>query len=121
MYNYDYTIQYNDIGEELKNDTYKSDLLSCFYLENSDYDTINTVQDRLYEKYNGIKQFDDLINFVQNNQKFIPFELPLKTCSVLCFSYDYFYNYHPCLVDLHKDNTISDTNYNNMINLIKKK
>jgi hypothetical protein len=120
MYNYDYKVTYNDIQDDILNKIYKKDILSCFYLENPNYDTINQVQEQLFEKYKDSQIFNNLMNYIQKNQTFIPSKLPLKTCFVLCFSFDYFYIFHLCLVDLYNTNTISDLNYNNMIHLIKK-
>jgi len=120
MYNYDHKIQYNLIDEPLKNETYKQDILTCFGINENNYKIINDIQEQLFEKYKENQSFNKLMNYIQNNQTFIPSILPLKTCLVLVFSYDYFYMFHDCLVDLHNDNKISDVNYNNMINLIKK-
>lgn len=120
MYNYDHKIQYNLIDEPLKNETYKQDILTCFGINENNYKIINDIQEQLFEKYKENQSFNKLMNYIQNNQTFIPSILPLKTCLVLVFSYDYFYMFHDCLVDLHNDNKISDANYNNMINLIKK-
>ena len=125
MYNYDHKIQYNNISEPLKNETYNQDILTCFEIKGfemneTNYKTISNSQDQLFEKYKENKSFNKLMNYIQNNQTFIPSKLPLKTCFVLCFSYDYFLIFHSCLVDLHNDNNISDANYTYMLNLIKK-
>ena len=125
MYNYDHKIQYNNISEPLKNETYNQDILTCFEIKGfemneTNYKTISNSQDQLFEKYKENQSFNKLMNYIQNNQTFIPSKLPLKTCFVLCFSFDYFLIFHSCLVDLHNDNNISDVNYNYMIKLIKK-
>ena len=125
MYNYDHKIQYNNISEPFKNEIYNQDILTCFEIKGfemneTNYKTISNSQDQLFEKYKENQSFNKLMNYIQNNQTFIPSKLPLKTCFVLCFSFDYFLIFHSCLVDLHNDNNISDVNYTYMLNLIKK-
>jgi hypothetical protein len=130
MYNYDHKIQYNNISEPLKNETYHQDILTCFAIKDlvikgfeineKNYKTISNMQNQLFEKYKENQSFNKLMNYIQNNQTFIPSKLPLKTCFILCFSFDYFLIFHSCLVDLYNDNNISDVNYNYMIKLIKK-
>ena len=55
MYNYDHKIQYNNISEPLKNETYNQDILTCFEIKGfemneTNYKTISNSQDQLFEK-----------------------------------------------------------------------
>ena len=118
MYNYHYKIKYNLVVES--DSQYKKDILECFFLTNNDFDKIIVTQEKLFQQYQNNKSFMLLLNFVKNNQKVIPCDLPIQTCLVLCFSFDYFYLFHKCLQDLNKKNKISETNFNNIINSIKK-
>ena len=118
MYNYDYKIKYNLVVES--DSQYKKDILECFFLTNNDFDKIIVTQEKLFQQYQNNDSFMSLLNFVKNNQKVIPCDLPIQTCLVLCFSFDYFYLFHKCLRDLNKENKITETNLNNIINSIKK-
>ena len=62
MYNYDHKIQYNLIDETLKNKTYKQDILTCFGLNENNYNKI-----ALNHKYHIINK--DTIKNMNTNEK----------------------------------------------------
>ena len=120
MYNYSYNITYNHIPEKIQNEKYKKEILECFNQRDYNYEEIAKIQDHIFNTFEENESFLKLITYYQKNQTFIPMNIPLKTCITLLFQFDYFFKFHDCLKDLNKDNKISDINYENMINLIKK-
>ena len=121
MYNYNHEVTYNFIDDREQNKKYKQDILDSFNQKNYNFDTIIKIQEDLFDKFKNNEKFNNLLEYLQENQTLIPAKLPLKTCVTLFFSYDYFYLFHKCLKDMFNNNKISDNNYNNMIELIKKK
>lgn len=120
MYNYSYQTTYNLISEKDQNERYKKEILECFNQRDYNYEEIAKIQDHIFNTFKENESFLKLITYYQKNQKFIPMNIPLKTCITLLFQFDYFFKFHDCLKDLNKDNKISNINYEDMINLIKK-
>ena len=120
MYNYSYQTTYNLISEKDQNERYKKEILECFNQRDYNYEEIAKIQDHIFNTFKENESFLKLITYYQKNQTFIPVNIPLKTCITLLFQFDYFFKFHDCLKDLNKDNKISNINYEDMINLIKK-
>jgi hypothetical protein len=120
MYNYSYKITYNNISEKDQNEKYKKEILECFNQRNYNYEEIAKIQDHIFNTFEENESFLKLITYYQKNQTFIPMDISLKTCITLLFQFDYLFKFHDCLKDLNKDNKISNINYEDMINLIKK-
>ncbi len=120
MYNYSYQTTYNLISEKDQNERYKKEILECFNQRDYNYEEIVKIQEHIFKTFEENESFLKLITYYQKNQKFIPMNIPLKTCITLLFQFDYFFKFHDCLKDLNKDNKISNINYKDMINLIKK-
>ncbi len=120
MYNYSYKTTYTLISEKDQNERYKKEILTCFNQRDYNYEEIAKIQDHIFNTFKENESFLKLITYYQKNQTFIPVNIPLKTCITLLFQFDYFFKFHDCLKDLNKDNKISNINYEDMINLIKK-
>tara|TARA_B100000902_G_scaffold325998_1_gene320912 strand:+ start:1702 stop:2064 length:363 start_codon:yes stop_codon:yes gene_type:complete len=120
MYNYDIELTYN-IKD---NDTlFRKEMLDLFQLQEYD-ETIHKEVDNLYLKYASNNQIYDIIELMKNQKKFTKFQLlgntDNNTYFMLLFSFDYLYLTHKCLQNLYKNNKITDENYDNICNKIKK-
>ncbi len=78
----------------------------------------NSVIDNLEYLFNStvhIKEFKEI--YESAAAKVI--SLDLNFGMVICFSYDYFYLFHPILVTFFKENKIDENKYNELKNLVK--
>jgi hypothetical protein len=65
MYNYDHKIQYNNISEPLKNETYNQDILTCFEIKGFEMNETNYISfttDRKNIIYTAVYQSKDLFS-----------------------------------------------------------
>lgn len=120
MYNTTFICTYNLINEkdedsELSNELYRIQFLQALNLKEWDSVIID-------------KQFNDINNKLNETIKGKMILESIKTIStfpiedvglILLFSYDYFYLFHNCLIDLFNKNDISDEKYNMLIKKIE--
>jgi len=121
MYKYDINLTYH----EKDNDTiYRKEILNFFNLKQFDESIIVKHIEQTYHKFKNNTQIQNIIKNIKNNDKFKQFQLFGNTNDItyflLLFSFDYFFLIHKCLQDLNKDNKISEKNYDNMCNNLKK-
>ena len=120
MYNCNVNLTYNTIGDLSGDTIYRKELLEAFNLKIYNEDIIN-VQDELFEIIQENEKFKELIvNGRKVLERKIPFEHDDKTIFSFLFSYDYFYLFHPILIDYLIKNEISDDNFNRLNKLLKK-
>jgi hypothetical protein len=115
-YDYSYDLTYN--GKQL-NTYYQYDLCRVFLCKDVNNQMLKT-QDELYDKFKNNEKFRTLLETGKKAGFNMPFELDDKTVFTLLFNYDFFHYLHKILQDLFKTNDISEVNYNNLINLLKK-
>mgnify|MGYP000016910948 CR=1 FL=1 len=120
MYNYDIELTYNTKD----NDTlFRKEMLDLFQLQEFD-ETIHKKVDTLYLKYANNNQIIDIIELMKQQKKFTKFQLFGNTGNItyfmLLFSFDYLYLTHKCLQNLKNNNEITNENYDNICNKIKK-
>ncbi len=129
MYITDFVCTYKKFeNEKDSDDIYRSQFLQAFGLDNWNYKKIEEIQDDLFfyvkNDSNGMKILETLY---ENKQKFpmLGFILTqtkdlenIKEIFFILFSYEYFYLFHNCLIDLFNKHKISDENTNNLINNI---
>jgi hypothetical protein len=106
------------------NDTlFRKEMLDVFDLSKFS-DDINRQVEKLYNKYNKNKQIQNIIKYMKHDKKFTKFQIFGTTDDItyfiILFSFDYFYLIHKCLQNLHKNNKITNENYDNICNKIKK-
>ncbi len=122
MYNYDINLTYY----QKDNDTvYRKEILDIFNLKQFDDSIIVKHIEQIYYKYENNTQIQNIIKNIKNNKKFKKFQLFGNgtrdvTYFLLLFSFDNFFLIHKCLQDLNKNNKITDKNYDDLCNNIKK-
>ena len=104
MYNYSVNLTYRN-----ENDTiYRRELLSCLNMSEYDNDGVNKKIDLLYDIFK--EHFNDMLSFIKNNHPYsgiIPFDD--KSCFMFLFAWEYFYETHQLLVEIHnKGKDIAD-------------
>jgi len=120
MYNTSFICTYNLISDtdddnDLANDLYRSQLLQAFNLNEWDSDKINVLFSFITNKL--IHNDKGKLILEKMKHKSI---LPLEDMElILLFSYDFFYLFHNCLIDLLNKNIISDEKYNLLIHKIE--
>ena len=118
MYNTTFICTYNlinnnvdDNDNDLDNELYRSQLLQAFNLTEWDTKKIDNLFDYINKKLLNDDKGKLIIEKMK--QKAI---LPIDDMElILLFSYDYFYLFHNCLIDLLNLNYISDDKYNSLI------
>lgn len=128
-YNFDYEITYEkDVYNENSDDTnYRNDIIHVFNLtEHFDSEKIDdkaffkNLSDKVNEVYlhnKNNKQINEFLIKIKEHLR-VPFEISDDMLFMYLFRFDLFYLFHRCLIDLHKNNTISDTNFKLLINSI---
>ncbi|SVE21968.1 uncharacterized protein METZ01_LOCUS474822 [marine metagenome] len=117
MYNYNCTVQYKNINGDASDTKYRKDFL-CVFNEEKYVDTIFNKQNELFEKISMNKK---LIEIIEKGKEFgfnCPIYMDNKTIFTMLFSYDFFESFHKCIQDLFIKKTITDSNYNEIINLL---
>ena len=127
-YNLEYNITYfkNKNALNDSHDTqYRKDIIHVFNL--TDFFNNDRIDDReffkilsdnanqIYLKYKDHSQILVILKKINDNLK-IPFELSKDSLFMYLFRFDLFYIFHKCLKDLNKDNSISDPNFQLLIN-----
>jgi len=127
--NLDYTITYfkKDLVMDDSNDTqYREDIIHFFNLkemfdkELDDQSFFKVLSDNAYQIYLNYKnnsQISDILKKIKENLR-MPFELTDDALFMYLFRFDLFHLFHKCLVDLNKDNHISEPNFQLLINSI---
>ena len=103
---------------ENQNLLYQIQLLEAFGFNNTlnidkHIQAIEYQKTLLYKKYNSNKQIKDIL---QNHKLYLNNDIEIFT---LLFSFDTFYVFHKCLIDLEKNNIIQEINFNEIINCLK--
>lgn len=120
MYNTSFICTYNlindnDVDNDLANDLYRSQLLQAFNLNEWDTDKMDNlfkfINDKLINNDKG-----KLILYAMKHKATFPID---DMELILLFSYDFFYLFHNCLIDLLTKNDISDEKYNLLIKKIE--
>jgi hypothetical protein len=122
MYNTAFKCTYNLINEEEKDgdyfreSLYRSQLLQAFNMNKLDKESIfenifNYINEHLIKSNKGK-------TILENMKGKNPFPIGNMEI-VLLFSYDYFYLFHNCLIDLFTYGDIKDENYNMLIQKIE--
>ena len=127
--NLDYTITYfkKDLVMDDSNDTqYREDIIHFFNLkemfdkELDDQSFFKVLSDNAYQIYLNYKnnsQISDILKKIKENLR-MPFELTDDALFMYLFRFDLFHLFHKCLVELNKDNSISEPNFQLLINSI---
>ena len=100
---------------DLTNDLYRSQILQAFNLNEWDSNQINTIFNYINEKLTKNDKGLQLLEKIKH-KSYIPLE---DMELILLFSYDYFYLFHNCLIDLLNTGQISDKHYNLLIQKIE--
>jgi len=127
--NLDYTITYFK-KESVMNDSndtqYREDIIHFFNLkemfdkELDDQSFFKVLSDNAYQIYLNYKnnsQISDILKKIKENLR-MPFELTDDALFMYLFRFDLFHLFHKCLVELNKDNSISEPNFQLLINSI---
>lgn len=115
-YNFNLKITYHTIDDlEDSDNTYRTEMLKSFYLNEYDDKVISEKTDLLHaniikdDKMKKIySKISDTYNLNNNNDIII----------VYLFSYSYFYLFHKCLYDLKNINNITDESFHNLYDKI---
>lgn len=126
-YKFDYKLTYSIKDEEINDTFYRKDIIHVFNLTN--FFNSEKINDELffkklsdnvhnmYLKYKEHKQISIILKKIKENLRF-PFELTNDMLFMYLFRYDLFYYFHNCLIDLNKENIISEPNFKLLINSI---
>ena len=128
--NYNYKITYfkndaNDANDA--NDTnYRKDIINVFNL-NDMFDSkiddqlfFKVLSDNAYKIYLDYKDYSQILNILtklKDNLR-MPFELTNDALFMYLFRFDLFHIFYKCLIDLNKDNNISEPNFQLLMNSI---
>ena len=127
--NLDYTITYFK-KESVMNDSndtqYREDIIHFFNLkemfdkEIDDRLFFKVLSDNAYQIYLNYKNNTQVLNILKKIKENLrmPFELTDDALFMYLFRFDLFHLFHKCLVDLSKDNIISEPNFQLLINSI---
>jgi hypothetical protein len=127
--NLDYTITYFK-KESVMNDSndtqYREDIIHFFNLkemfdkELDDRLFFKVLSDNAYQIYLNYKHNSQILNILKKIKENLrmPFELTDDALFMYLFRFDLFHLFHKCLVDLNKDNIISEPNFQLLINSI---
>lgn len=116
---------------------YRMDLVHVFQLDDIFYGKDEEVFDENYDVEPFFKELtnktDELYDNYKNNEKIkiilkeiqrnFPFPIGIddeKSLFFFLFSFEYFYLFHHCIIDLINKNEISNANYNKLVEKIKK-
>lgn len=128
-YKFEYELTYEkDVLNNNSDDTnYRNDIIHVFHLtEHFNTENINdkaffkNLSDKandVYLHYKDNNQIKDILVKINENLR-IPFEISDDMLFMYLFRFDLFYLFHRCLLDLHKNSIISDTNFKLLINSI---
>ena len=127
-YNVNYVLTYDISNNSNTSDTnYRKDIIQVFNVSKffdaekiDDSLFFKTLSDNVHEiylKYKENNQIKELLKKINDNLR-LPFKLENDTLFMYLFRYDLFYLFHNCLKDLHKDNEISELNFQSLINSI---
>ena len=118
MYNTHFKCTYNLIDDEddIGNDLYRSQLLQAFNMNELDAETkFEKIFDHVNENLIRCDKGKKILEKMKDKNLFIIEGMEL----VLLFSYDFFYIFHNCLIDLFNNGDIKDENYNMLIQKIE--
>lgn len=122
MYNSSFKCTYNLLDCEntnemdIKENLYRSQFLQAFNMNELDEESnfelmFEFINDKLMKNEKG----QTILNKMKEKNHF-----PIEGMElVLLFSYDFFYLFHNCLIDLLNDGEIKDENYNMLIKKIE--
>jgi hypothetical protein len=100
---------------DIRDDLYRSQILQAFNLKEWNID----IMDNVFEYVNQKLINDEKGKCLLEKMKYKSI-IPIKDMELmLLFSYDYFYLFHNCLIDLFNNNCISEKNYNLLIEKIE--
>lgn len=122
MYNSSFKCTYNLIDCEneneldIKENLYRSQFLQAFNMNELDSESnFETMFDFINDKLIKNEKGQTILNKMKEKNHF-----PIEGMElVLLFSYDYFYLFHNCLIDLLNNGDIKDENYNMLIKKIE--
>lgn len=127
--NLDYKITYfkkNYIMSDSNDTQYREDIIHFFNLKDMFNEKIDDriffkiLSDNAYQiylKYKNNSQILILLKNIKENLK-MPFELTDDALFMYLFRFDLFHIFHKCLIDLNKDNNISEPNFQLLMNSI---
>lgn len=127
--NLDYKITYfkkNYIMSDSNDTQYREDIIHFFNLKDMFNEKIDDrvffkiLSDNAYQiylKYKNNSQILILLKKIKENLK-MPFELTDDALFMYLFRFDLFHIFHKCLIDLNKDNNISEPNFQLLMNSI---
>jgi hypothetical protein len=128
-FNLDYKITYfkkNYIMSDSNDTQYREDIIHFFNLKDMFNEKIDDrvffkiLSDNAYQiylKYKHNSQILILLKKIKDNLK-MPFELTDDALFMYLFRFDLFHLFHKCLLDLNKDNNISEPNFQLLMNSI---
>ena len=127
--NLDYKITYfkkNSTMNDSNDTQYREDIIHFFNLKDmfngkfDDSQFFKILSDNAYQiylKYKSYSQISDILKKIKEKLR-MPFEMADDALFMYLFRFDLFYLFHKCLVDLNKDNNISEPNFQLLINSI---
>lgn len=126
MYNSTFKCTYNLVdnynmdkdydSNEFKENLYRSQLLQAFNMNELDEESkFEHIFDYINKELVKVEKGNNILSKMKEECKFPIGDMEL----VLLFSYDYFYLFHNCLVDLFNNGDIGNENYNMLIQKIE--
>lgn len=112
----DYSMDNEYDSNEFKENLYRSQLLQSFNMNELDEESnFEHIFDYINKELIKVEKGRSILKKMKDKCIFPVGDIEL----VFLFSYDYFYIFHNCLIDLFNNRDISDENYNMLIEKIE--
>ena len=109
MYNYSFNCSYldNSSNTSIQDTIYRQEILKAFNLLIYDHEKMMKTIDKIHIKYKENKQIKEILNILKENNKYSFLFNNSDDLFTLLFSFEYFYYFHACILELEQSNTDS--------------
>lgn len=121
MYNYSFNCSYldNSSNTTTQDTVYRQEILKAFNLLIYDHKKMMETIDKIHIKYKENQQIKEILNILRENNKYSFLFNNSTDLFTLLFSFEYFYYFHACIIELEQSNSISEIIYEKIINVLK--
>lgn len=121
MYNYSFNCSYldNSSNTTSQDTIYRQEILKAFNLIMYDHEKMMDSISNLYNKYKENTQIKEIMTLLKESNKYSFLFNNSQDLFTLLFSFEYFYYFHACILELEQSNSISEIIYEKIINVLK--